>query len=132
MSTPTTPNLGLTKTDRSSPTTTYFNLADIDGNWDRLDEVIGSSDIATQAELDAHAALTSAHGSASAATPGAIMQRDSAGRAKVAAPAAADDIARQDTVDNARKDPTKTFVVEVRTTDPAAPALGQMWVRSDL
>jgi hypothetical protein len=34
---PTTPNLGLKKTDRSSPTTTYFNLQDHDDNWDKID-----------------------------------------------------------------------------------------------
>lgn len=37
---------------------------------------------------------------ASAATASTIMQRDSAGRAKVVAPAASDDIARKDTVDS--------------------------------
>ena len=50
--------------------------------------------------LAAHtAATTGVHGATSTATPNTIIQRDSAGRAKVAAPAAADDIARKDTVD---------------------------------
>lgn len=53
----------------------------------------------SQAKVDAHAALTTAHGSTPIATPGAIMQRDSAGRAKVAAPNAPDDIARKQEVD---------------------------------
>ncbi|MGG1556231.1 hypothetical protein [Paenibacillus ferrarius] len=38
----TTTNLGLKKTDRSSPTTTYFNLGDHDDNWDTLDAKIGA------------------------------------------------------------------------------------------
>ena len=54
----------------------------------------------SQAKVDTHAALTTAHGSTSAATASAIMQRDASGRAKVAAPSAVDDIARKDTVDN--------------------------------
>lgn len=51
--------------------------------------------------VSTHAALagSSAHGAVSAATANAIMVRDSAGRAKVAAPAASDDIAVKGTVD---------------------------------
>lgn len=41
MTVPTTTNLGLKKTDRSSPTTTYFNLQDHDDNWDKLDSIVG-------------------------------------------------------------------------------------------
>jgi hypothetical protein len=52
-----------------------------------------------QSKVDAHAALTSAHSATSAATANRIMMRDANGRAKVAAPSAADDIARKDTVD---------------------------------
>ncbi|MDR6883803.1 hypothetical protein [Bacillus sp. 3255] len=38
MATPTTPNLGLNKVDRSSPTTTYFNTKTlIDDNMDAID-----------------------------------------------------------------------------------------------
>lgn len=54
-----------------------------------------------QAKVDTHAAGTSVHGATSAATANRIMIRDAAGRAKVAAPSASDDIARKDTVDNA-------------------------------
>ncbi|SIQ06573.1 hypothetical protein SAMN05880570_0512 [Paenibacillus sp. RU4T] len=54
---------------------------------------------AEKSVLDTHATANSAHGATSAATASRIMQRDSSGRAKVAAPAAADDIARKDTVD---------------------------------
>lgn len=42
---------------------------------------------------------TGAHGATAAATSNTIMQRDASGRAKVAAPAAADDIARKAEVD---------------------------------
>lgn len=54
---------------------------------------------AHESSINAHIAAQTAHGSTAAATPGAIMQRDSEGRAKVAAPAAADDIARKAEVD---------------------------------
>uniref|UniRef100_UPI0037097AD0 phage tail protein n=1 Tax=Paenibacillus ihumii TaxID=687436 RepID=UPI0037097AD0 len=54
-----------------------------------------------QSKVDAHANLTSVHGAVSTATANRLILRDAAGRAKVAAPAAADDIARKDTVDNA-------------------------------
>ncbi|MGG1519538.1 hypothetical protein ABE504_29325 [Paenibacillus oryzisoli] len=41
MATPTTPNLGLNKVDRSSPTTTYVNLKTlIDDNMDALDAAV--------------------------------------------------------------------------------------------
>lgn len=52
-----------------------------------------------QAKVNTHAAGTSVHGATSAATANRIMMRDANGRAKVAAPAVADDIARKDTVD---------------------------------
>lgn len=38
----------------------------------------------------------------------------------------------QTKADNARNDSTKAFKVEVRTSDPVSPAVGQMWLRSDL
>ncbi len=47
-----------------------------------------------------HMTSTSAHSATSSPMPGQIIIRDSAGRAKVAAPAVSDDIARKDTVDN--------------------------------
>jgi hypothetical protein len=53
---------------------------------------------AAKAHMDATAGV---HGATSAATAGAIMQRDASGRAKVAAPSAADDIARKAEVDAA-------------------------------
>jgi len=52
-------------------------------------------------ELDAHnSQKIGVHGATSEATAHRIIMRDSAGRAKVAAPSASDDIARKDTVDN--------------------------------
>ena len=54
----------------------------------------------SNAQLIAHTAnTTTAHGATSAATAGKIVIRDAAGRSKVVAPSAADDIARKDTVD---------------------------------
>jgi len=49
--------------------------------------------------VDAHANLTAAHSATSTATANRIIIRDSAGRAKVAAPSASDDIARKAEVD---------------------------------
>lgn len=54
---------------------------------------------AVQSALTTHSSSGTAHGSTPAATASAIIQRDSSGRAKVAAPQASDDIARKDTVD---------------------------------
>jgi len=51
-----------------------------------------------QSKVDTHNSVTNPHSATPAATPERIILRDAAGRAKVAAPAAADDIARQDTV----------------------------------
>lgn len=53
----------------------------------------------TLAAAKNHMDSTSPHGATSAATANRIMLRDGNGRAKVAAPAANDDIARKDTVD---------------------------------
>jgi len=57
---------------------------------------------ALQDQLGAHAALTgsSAHGAVSAPTASQLITRDAAGRAQVAAPSVAADIARKDTVDD--------------------------------
>lgn len=48
--------------------------------------------------ITAHAAATNVHGATSAATASQLIIRDSAGRAKVATPSAADDIARLDSI----------------------------------
>ena len=52
-----------------------------------------------QAKVNAHAALTTAHGSTPEATAGAIMQRDAGGQAKVGAPTDPAHIARKADVD---------------------------------
>jgi hypothetical protein len=54
---------------------------------------------ATTTALNNHTSATDAHSATSAATANRIIRRDTAGRAKVAAPSASDDIARKDTVD---------------------------------
>ncbi|WP_068786605.1 tail fiber protein [Paenibacillus phocaensis] len=67
-------------------------------------ETLAATPLAVKTVNDAlgtHAALTTAHGAVSAATANRLIIRDAAGRAKIAAPSAADDIARKDTVDNA-------------------------------
>ena len=83
------------------------------GTWANIDKTTSSiTDITTRshtllsdigvydhATIDAHMTSATAHGSTSAATANAIIQRDAAGRAKIVAPSAIDDIARKDTVD---------------------------------
>jgi YD repeat-containing protein len=92
----------------------------VNGDGPKIPITSLAEDVATQAELNAHiGSRGSAHAVAtstqdgfmsaadkaksdnatSAAVANTLMQRDSAGRAKVAAPVAADDIARKDTVD---------------------------------
>jgi hypothetical protein len=61
-----------------------------------------------------------------------IAKYDGSGRLKSAAPSAGDDVARKQEVDNIRADNTKPFIVEVRTSDPVSPSIGQIWFRSDL
>lgn len=51
-----------------------------------------------QGKVDTHNAVINPHGAVSAATADRIVLRDDAGRAKVAAPSAADDIARLDSI----------------------------------
>jgi hypothetical protein len=92
----------------------------VDGDGPKIPIASLAEDVATQAELNAHiGSRGSAHAVATSTQDGfmsaadkakfdnatsmvaanTIIQRDSAGRAKVAAPSAADDIARKDTVD---------------------------------
>ncbi|WP_438449423.1 phage tail-collar fiber domain-containing protein, partial [Gorillibacterium sp. sgz5001074] len=66
-------------------------------------------------------ATTGIHGATSTATVNAIAQRDGAGRMKVAAPAASDDVARKDTVDGA-------MTAHTGATDPHP----QYWSTSEI
>ncbi|WP_438431981.1 pyocin knob domain-containing protein [Gorillibacterium sp. sgz500922] len=86
--------------DSGAPTTLFGWLANM------IKQITGKTSWRTTPAITleatkAHVDATAAHGSTSAATAGTIMQRDASGRAKVAAPSAADDIARKDTVDAA-------------------------------
>ncbi|BBI31462.1 hypothetical protein [Cohnella abietis] len=81
---------GIKKVEASDNAT----VANMVRNDELLDQKITSYDL--------HVATTAnAHGATSSATPNTPVQRDASGRAKIAAPAAADDIARKDTVDDA-------------------------------
>lgn len=71
------------------------NLAKHNDNYTDIKTELDAHD----SSISSHVAAQTAHGSTSAATAGKIVQRDSNGRAKVAAPAAADDIARKAEVD---------------------------------
>lgn len=82
--------------------------------------------------LAAHRNLTTAHGSTSVATAGAIAQRDGSGRAQFADPSAPADAATKNYTDALRNNNTLAFSFEVRTSDPATPATGRAWFRSDL
>lgn len=95
------------------------------GSAARLAEVTAVDNALTTHEADEDAV----HGSTPAATAGKIIQRDAAGRAKVAAPAAVDDIARKDTVDAAEAS-AKAYAdtvakwAEVSSYNPAAEGVG--------
>jgi len=87
---------------------TNLNADKVDGaDRDTDGTLAGNSDTSVPTEkavktyVDAHKNTETAgvHGSTSAATASKPMHRDASGRSKVAAPAAADDIARKDTVD---------------------------------
>ena len=77
------------------------NVVSLIGNASNVSATIDQSLLfASQEDLLDHASLTAtAHGAVSAATASTIMLRDANARSKVAAPVAADDIARKDTVD---------------------------------
>lgn len=67
------------------------------------------------------AATTGVHGATSAATPNTIVQRDSAGRFKAAAPSAADDVARKAEVDTRA---VKGPATEAQINDPRSTPSG--------
>ena len=75
-----------------------------------------------QAKVDTHAALTTAHSATPTPTASRIMMWDAASRAKVAAPAAADDIARLDTVTTHAGATTAVHGVGASTVESAAGA----------
>ncbi|AYO30795.1 hypothetical protein D2962_09395 [Biomaibacter acetigenes] len=90
----------------SAATASKIMMRDVNGRA-KVAAPLASDDIArkdtvdaVQTNLNTHAALTStAHGATNAATASTLMARDASGRAKVAAPAASDDIAIKSTVD---------------------------------
>lgn len=73
-------------------------------DFNRIEGNVGELDTkkANQADLTSHTGATDAHSATSSATASKIMMRDAYGRAKVAAPSAADDIARLDSVTKAQ------------------------------
>ncbi|WP_339259595.1 hypothetical protein MKZ12_07300 [Paenibacillus sp. FSL R5-0713] len=70
-------------------------MSGADAQFVRVD---GETKTGAQTKVDTHGNLTSAHGAVSAPTASRLIIRDTAGRAQVAAPSAAADIARLDTV----------------------------------
>jgi hypothetical protein len=77
-----------------------IDIVTIIGNASNVSAEIPSAVYATVDQLEAHInATTGVHGATSAATPNRIVQRDSAGRFKAAAPAASDDVARKAEID---------------------------------
>lgn len=83
--------------------TDNVNRAAFNENWDTIDGQLTAKETPSgaQAKVDAHATSTAVHGATNAPTANRIISRDAAGRAQVAAPSAAADIARKDTVDAA-------------------------------
>jgi len=110
-------------------------------NADTVDG-LHASDFTLQSNFSSHTGDTAAHGATSTATANRIVLRDSAGRAKVAAPAAADDIARKDTVDAVQANLNShtgaaaphsghvkgTVSLIVSSTAPSSPAVNDLWV----
>lgn len=102
-----TPNLLLYKKDLQTDGQDTFNIQTmLNDNWDKLDTAVGGKvDKVSGKGLSTNdysaADKTKLDGATSAATAARLVMRDTNGRAKVAAPSAADDIARKDTVDNA-------------------------------
>ncbi|BBH19868.1 hypothetical protein Back11_12130 [Paenibacillus baekrokdamisoli] len=95
---------GIKKVEASDNAT----VANFNVNVDLLDAKI--------AELNTHeTATTGIHGATSAGTANKLMIRDANGRAKVAAPSSADDIARKDTVDALLISPVFTGMPTVPT-----------------
>lgn len=95
-----------TVTDTNAPASDTNTLTALVSNLaNRIKAVTGAASwrdapATTLAAAKAHADATSGvHGATSAATPSTIIIRDAAGRAKVAAPSASDDIARKADVD---------------------------------
>jgi hypothetical protein len=70
-------------------------MSGADAQFVRVD---GETKTGAQTKVDTHGNLTSAHGAVSAPTASRLIIRDVSGRAQVAAPSAAADIARLDTV----------------------------------
>ncbi len=124
-----TTNLNLLKKDPDNDGNDYFNIKTmLNDNWDKIDAGVAAKETpaGAQAKVDnlagagrtiqtvkgnadaitalsqtvtTHSAEDAAHGAVPAATANKIIRRDANGRAKVAAPSAADDIARKDNVD---------------------------------
>jgi hypothetical protein len=95
----------------------------------RLMAVTGKTDwktapATTLEAAKAHADSTAPHSATSAATADRLMLRDAAGRAKVAAPSASDDIARKDTVDTAIANLLASAPGTLDTLNELAAALG--------
>ena len=82
-------------------------------NWQAADVVSPTDMNRIEGNIEAHVADTSAHSATSAPTANRIMMRNSAGRAKVAAPSAADDIATKGYVDSY----VDSFAVSVGVSD---------------
>ncbi|MCR4443486.1 MAG: hypothetical protein NUV48_15235, partial [Peptococcaceae bacterium] len=68
--------------------------------WNPQLKKLIDNDAYLKEQNDTHQVSTGPHGATSAATANRIILRDANGRAKIAAPSEADDIARKDTVDN--------------------------------
>ena len=71
----------------------------IEGNIQHLQDT-KETPAGAQSKVDAHSSQTSVHGATSSATANRIILRDANGRAKVAAPSAADDISTKGYVDS--------------------------------
>lgn len=103
---------------------------------------VDPDDAAKKDTVDTHAALTTAHSAVSTATNNRIVLRDANARAKFGAPGAAGDALIKGTAITTTEHGTtvlcggdfsaKTLIIECRTSDPASPPNGRIWLRTDL
>lgn len=149
-----TTNLNLLKKDPKTDGNDYFNIQTmLNDNWDKIDAGVAAKETpaGAQAKMDniagagrttqtikgnadaiaalnqtvtSHSADNTAHGAVSTAIASKIIVRDANGRAKVASPSAADDIARKDNVDAVQTNLTNHAAVAGSTSTVGHVQLG--------
>lgn len=121
--------------DTTNPhSVTYTQVGAIQDAAGTVDESHLSFSVATQAELDAHTTSTANPHSVTAAQVGAYTTSQADSNFAAAGHNHDSRYYTQSAADSRyyQPDGNDSFVLETRTTDPASPAVGQMWLRTDL